>query len=506
MKTVPSISTLQAGLLLVGGIGMGMLLTVLSPDRAMGDWYLHPGLLIPPLYLVSVTFSVLLPGSEGRHFWFATGALCVVAPHLTTRPGMGVVELEFFDPANIQVTALVGGTLVATGLLLKGLSRRRAEPKLPQLVPNFLPLAWVMALLFYLAFRVSHQFSLDIPNEERSLMIRGVEVHHLNLGLIALVLAGFLRTWGMRGGLRWLGLLMYGVGAALYLDESVYICLAEVTDAAYAGTFSTGGGILAIALWILGTDRLVRRVYRSGPQPTRPPGLDSASAWVIGHRGAAGLVDENTVESIARATEVGVPMVEIDVGLSSDGDLFLMHDFRVDRTTNGSGFLSDLDSEHVRQLRTPGGFEVPSLERVLSMDQLENVILFIDMKSLSDTTDTLENHGIEQYVGRIILDYQRLDEASEVKQAFSNCSVVISPFLPFYLAETAIACRVDGVDIYHQAFSASAVTRLAAHGMIRTCWYTSDPEIAERKLKMNIDGIMSDRPDLLIHLCKSRGS
>jgi len=61
---------------------------------------------------------------------------------------------------------------------------------------------------------------------------------------------------------------------------------------------------------------------------------------IMGHRGAAGLEPENTLLSIERAMEIGVDAVEIDVRLSKDKELVVIHDATVDRTTNGTGPVS----------------------------------------------------------------------------------------------------------------------------------------------------------------------
>ncbi|MDD4448559.1 MAG: glycerophosphodiester phosphodiesterase family protein, partial [Methanothrix sp.] len=73
-------------------------------------------------------------------------------------------------------------------------------------------------------------------------------------------------------------------------------------------------------------------------------------ALVIGHRGAAASAAENTLEGIRAAALCKADYVELDVRLSRDGELVLMHDERVDRTTNGSGLVEDLSLEELKTL------------------------------------------------------------------------------------------------------------------------------------------------------------
>lgn len=77
---------------------------------------------------------------------------------------------------------------------------------------------------------------------------------------------------------------------------------------------------------------------------------------IMGHRGAAALEPENTLRSIERAMEIGVDAVEIDVRLSRDRKLVVIHDSTVDRTTNGKGpvgnyALDDLKSSTLAKAR-----------------------------------------------------------------------------------------------------------------------------------------------------------
>src|SRR5262249_14515199 len=72
--------------------------------------------------------------------------------------------------------------------------------------------------------------------------------------------------------------------------------------------------------------------------------LHVSDVQIVAHRGAHARAPENSLGSIREARELGVDMVELDVRTTSDGDLVLMHDDSVDRTTNGSGDVSELEA------------------------------------------------------------------------------------------------------------------------------------------------------------------
>jgi len=86
----------------------------------------------------------------------------------------------------------------------------------------------------------------------------------------------------------------------------------------------------------------------------------------IGHRGAKGHVPENTLPSFTRAIELGCEWIELDVYLV-EGELIVIHDKRVDRTTDGSGQVTDLSLRYLRSLDAGGGAGIPTLREVLDL-------------------------------------------------------------------------------------------------------------------------------------------
>ncbi|MER5928657.1 glycerophosphodiester phosphodiesterase family protein [Streptomyces sp. NPDC002054] len=85
----------------------------------------------------------------------------------------------------------------------------------------------------------------------------------------------------------------------------------------------------------------------------------------IGHRGVMGVEPENTLRSFVRAERSGMDVIALDVQLSKDGALVVLHDPEVDRTTDGSGAVADLTLAELRELDAGLGERVPLLEEVL---------------------------------------------------------------------------------------------------------------------------------------------
>ncbi|MER7571512.1 glycerophosphodiester phosphodiesterase family protein [Streptomyces sp. NPDC126514] len=85
----------------------------------------------------------------------------------------------------------------------------------------------------------------------------------------------------------------------------------------------------------------------------------------IGHRGVMGVEPENTLRSFVAAQQAGLDVIELDLHLSKDGHLVVMHDTEVDRTTDGSGPIAEKTLAELRALDAGLGERVPVLEEVL---------------------------------------------------------------------------------------------------------------------------------------------
>ena len=111
-------------------------------------------------------------------------------------------------------------------------------------------------------------------------------------------------------------------------------------------------------------------------------------------------------------------MIEIDVGSSNDGSLYLMHDYFVNRTTNGTGRMAKLRDEEIESLRTNSGYRIPTLEEILQEPLFQDLLIFVDMKSLSNTTDRIGKW--KKYTSRLIWDFQSFEEAMSIKESILN--------------------------------------------------------------------------------------
>jgi glycerophosphoryl diester phosphodiesterase len=114
----------------------------------------------------------------------------------------------------------------------------------------------------------------------------------------------------------------------------------------------------------------------------------------VAHRGASGYEPENTLLSFKKAIELGADMIEFDVRVCESGELVVMHDDSVDRTTNGKGKIEDKELAELKSLDESKGQKIPTLIEVLD---------FVDKKIKLDIE--LKDEGIVKEVSDIIKKY-----------------------------------------------------------------------------------------------------
>lgn len=117
----------------------------------------------------------------------------------------------------------------------------------------------------------------------------------------------------------------------------------------------------------------------------------------IGHRGAKGYEPENTLVSFEKAIEMGADGIELDVHLSIDGHLIVIHDETIDRTTNGKGAVNQLTLEELKYFTINEKHTIPTLDEVLD---LVNQRCFVNIELKNQDTAEKVVQLIEHYISQ----------------------------------------------------------------------------------------------------------
>ncbi|MFA7744382.1 glycerophosphodiester phosphodiesterase [Salinicoccus roseus] len=237
----------------------------------------------------------------------------------------------------------------------------------------------------------------------------------------------------------------------------------------------------------------------------------------IAHRGASGYAPENTMAAFDKALEMKADYIEIDVQLSEDGEVVLMHDGMIDRTTDGSGSVDDYTLEELKQLDAGSWFgpqfageQIPTLEEVLDTYRGKIGIL-IEIKNAS------QHPGIEEEIAGA-LEERNMDKPNNGKiivQSFDHGSIarfnallpnVDTGVLMGYNAEgisdaqlAQFATYADYVNPNHQMVDADLVNRIHDYGMRIAPYTINDQSRINELMENGVDGIISDYPDLVGH-------
>lgn len=113
--------------------------------------------------------------------------------------------------------------------------------------------------------------------------------------------------------------------------------------------------------------------------------MKRTSIWA--HRGASGYAPENTLEAFEKAIELKADGIELDVQLTKDGELVIIHDETVDRVSDGRGWVKDFTFEELRSLnvnkRFPeyGNVQIPSLEEVYQLVKQSSLVINVELKN-----------------------------------------------------------------------------------------------------------------------------
>ncbi len=223
---------------------------------------------------------------------------------------------------------------------------------------------------------------------------------------------------------------------------------------------------------------------------------------LIGHRGAAGLVDENTLESVQHSVELGVPAVEIDIQVTRDGHAVLLHDETFDRTTNGSGRADAMDLDAVRRLRTSSGFAVPTLGEAFQTFQKKDLRFFVDMKRVEGFEEGILQM-VHQYdlIERTLFDTELFGVAARLREVDSKAFVAVSPLNVLKRGswiQTALDVGANHIDAFHHFLTRGFVERSHEAGLTVSAWIVNRRSTVESLMARGVDGIMGDYPDIFV--------
>ncbi|HLC65633.1 MAG TPA: glycerophosphodiester phosphodiesterase family protein [Candidatus Nanoarchaeia archaeon] len=221
--------------------------------------------------------------------------------------------------------------------------------------------------------------------------------------------------------------------------------------------------------------------------------------FIIGHRGACGYEPENTLRSFRKALELKVDMVELDVHKCKSGELVVIHDDRLERTTNGNGYVGQKILKELKSLDAGKGETIPTLQEVFD---------FVDRKA--KIAIEIKDGKAVKPLAKLIKEY--------TKRGWNYNDFIAISFNHYWLKELKriqpkirVGALLMGIPIEYSGFAkkinADAVL-LASHWVNREyvedahrrnlkviVWTVNEEDEIARMKKLGVDGIASNYPD-----------
>lgn len=222
---------------------------------------------------------------------------------------------------------------------------------------------------------------------------------------------------------------------------------------------------------------------------------------IIAHRGASADAPENTITAFAVGAEQGADGIELDVQLSADGVPVVIHDNRVERTTNGQGAVSDLSLEALQALDAGDGRPVPTLDEVFEIfgpALLYNVELksgfWPDVNLAAAVAERIEGHQLEDRVLVSSFNVLAVRQASRLLSSRTPVALIrMNGFSAVGHSFVSSAADHPHYSLVNERYMAWATRRKLAVNV----WTVDDEAEAERLVGLGVQGIITNRPGSL---------
>jgi glycerophosphoryl diester phosphodiesterase len=220
----------------------------------------------------------------------------------------------------------------------------------------------------------------------------------------------------------------------------------------------------------------------------------------IAHRGAKAYEPENTLQAFQKALDLKSDGIELDVHLSSDGYLIVIHDETIDRTTNGKGLVNDFTLAELKSFLIDGKYQIPTLNEVFDLVN-KKCFINIELKGLETAPKVVAL--IEEYISEKNWKYENFIISSFDWNMLTETSN-LNPNIPIGVLteeniDTALAfaekIKAKAIHPDFQLLNAENVQQMQEKGFLVLPWTVNSEEDIQKVKSYQVDGIISDNPD-----------
>lgn len=216
----------------------------------------------------------------------------------------------------------------------------------------------------------------------------------------------------------------------------------------------------------------------------------------VGHRGARAYEPENTLRSFKKAIELGVDAIELDVRRTKDNEIIVIHDADVKRTTNGSGLVSELSLKEIKNLSSEKNEKIPTLEEALDCVN-KKAKTFIELKEAGyekQVLELIEKKGLKKNVVLVSFLEDALKKLRDLDSEVETGLIYAKHKNPL---KAALDLKAQWLLAFYRFTHTANVQKAHENGLKVVVWTVNTPEEAVEMAKKGVDGIASDKPDIL---------
>ena len=235
----------------------------------------------------------------------------------------------------------------------------------------------------------------------------------------------------------------------------------------------------------------------------------------IAHRGFSGIYPENTLVSFAKAIEINPDGMECDIHLSADGKVIVIHDDSLDRTTDKTGKIAELDSAIIRSAdagvkKDPQfqGEKVPFFEELLELTK-GTIFLCVELKAKGTpkpAVDLIRKFGMEDQVIIFSFDSNLIMQVKEIAPVIPTLQLSwLDPKQSETLDMAMISrkvlnARANCLGINREIMTPELARWLHSRGIFTGCYTVNEEPEMKRLINCDVDAIISDYPDRLLRV------
>ncbi len=222
----------------------------------------------------------------------------------------------------------------------------------------------------------------------------------------------------------------------------------------------------------------------------------------IAHRGASGYEAENTIAAFKKAIDIGADMIELDVRMSRTGEVIVIHDPKLDRTTNGHGEVNRKTLAEIKSVQAKNGEQIPTLEEALDTIN-RRVVVNINVKEDAALVPTAEI--MYRYVEKkgwnytdFIISCSRIFKLKRLKKRYPKLLIApIIVMLPSLWTRIAKSCKPYSFSVHKYALNKKLIEFAKKKKIHVYVWTLNSDEDLEKYKQMDIAGIITNYPDKL---------